>query len=507
MASVITAERIADMLAPSILTTVHAGAARPVAALELVEPSGAEALAPGDLVVVVGARDADLRDLVARAAGSAGLVLRRGLADDPGVVELCREHELTLLALADDATLSATIALLRDLVDQATRTTDSSSGSVYSDLFALADTLGTLLDAPVTVEDARSRVLAYSTGQQGVDDARTSTIIGRQVPQAVRDHFRALGVFRRLAGSDEPFYVPSGAGVKSRLIVPVRAGGEWLGSVWAIVEDEPSPELLANARAAAEVLAVHLLRLRALGDLDRQLQRDRLRALLEGTGGAGPAELGDGPWRAVVLSGPRTDLEPEERTAVWTAMAQRNGWRQPMLAELGGVVYAVVTTSSRPGGWPWLQALVESEHDLDLAVVAGRAVPELAEIAESAAQARQLHEVRQVTVGDAPAVRTIDDDWAPVVLARAVRGVGSTALVSPLVELVAADREGGELVATLCAVIDHWGEPRRAARALGVHPNTIRNRIARLSPELAADLEDPAKRLALRLEAYCLASG
>lgn len=501
MAGVITAERIADMLAPSILTTVHVGAARPVAGLELAESGTTETVGPGDLVVVVGARDAeDVRDLVARAAGSAGLILRRSLAEDPSLVELSREHEVTLLALADDATLSGTIALLRDLIDQATRGSDSSSGSIYSDLFAMADTLSALLDAPVTVEDPRSRVLAYSTGQQGVDDARTSTIVGRQVPQAVRDHFRSLGVFRRLATSDEAFYVPSGgAEVKPRLIVPVRAGGEWLGSVWAIVEDEPSPELLLSARAAAEVVAVHLLRLRALGDLDRHLERDRLRALLRGEVSRAPAGLGDGPWRAVVLSGPRSDLEPEERTAVWTAMAQRNGWRRPMLAELSGLVYAVVSEGGRPGGWSWLQSLVESEQDLDLGVTAGRAVQELSEVAESAAQARQLHELGP---GDR-AVRTIDADWASVVLARAVQGVGSTALVSPVVELAARDH-GGDMVATLCAVIDHWGEPRRAARALGVHPNTIRNRIARLGEQLAADLEDPAKRLALRLEAHCL---
>ncbi len=507
MISVITAEGIASMLAPNILTTVHVGAARPVAGLDLAEPGVAETMGPGDLVVVVGARDLeDVRELVADAAASAGLVLRKALAEEPGLVELCRQYDVTLLALADDATLSATIALLHDLIDQATRNSanDSASGSVYSDLFAMADTLSVLLGAPVTVEDPRSRVLAYSTGQQGVDDARTSTIVGRQVPQAVRDHFRSLGVFRRLAASDEAFYVPSGeAGVKPRLVVPVRAGGEWLGSVWAVVEDEPSPELLVNARASADVLAVHLLRLRALGDLDRQLQRERLRALLEGKTSGRPNGLGDGPWRAVVLRGPRADLEPEERAVVWTAMAQRRGWRRPMLTELSGLVCAVVTTGVQPGSWSWLQSLVESEQDLDLGLTAGRAVAELSDVAESAAQARQLYELVPAT--GAPAVRTIDVDWAPVVLARAMQGIGSTALVSPVVELAASDRErGGDMVATLCAVIDHWGEPRRSARALGVHPNTIRNRMARLGEQLTTDLEDPAKRLALRLEAYYL---
>ena len=44
------------------------------------------------------------------------------------------------------------------------------------------------------------------------------------------------------------------------------------------------------------------------------------------------------------------------------------------------------------------------------------------------------------------------------------------------------------------------GEPRRAAQALGVHPNTVRYRTARLAEWCDVDLDDPAQRLAVRLE-------
>ena len=68
------------------------------------------------------------------------------------------------------------------------------------------------------------------------------------------------------------------------------------------------------------------------------------------------------------------------------------------------------------------------------------------------------------------------------------------------VTALADSPEGATMLATLEAVIDYWGEPRRAAQALGVHPNTVRYRTARLADWCDIDLDDPAQRLAVRLE-------
>ncbi|MDQ6524916.1 helix-turn-helix domain-containing protein [Nocardioides sp. LHD-245] len=500
-----TAEQIGAALTPSFLTTLVVGEPRQVGGLELVEAGAREAVLHGDLAVAVGVRDeADLLLVVDTVGSCAGLVARQALAADPAVVAACRERGLTLLALADDTALSAAVTMLRDVVQTARNEADGwSPGSVYTDLFALADVLGALLDAPVTIEDARSRVLAYSSGQHGIDDARTSTIIGRQVPREVREHFRSLGVFRRIAQSDDPVFVPAGgAEVKPRLVIPVRAGGEWLGSVWAVVPAEPAPEVVARARTAAEVLALHFLRLRTRGDLHRRLESEQVRAVLRGETAGLPGGT-DGPWRAVVLAGPRSDLEPEERVTVWTALAQRHGWRAPLLCDLDGLVYAVVRdgAGTGPGSWAWLRGLVEAEARTDrtLAAAAGAPADVLDRLAVSAAQAV---EVAGLPRADGQPVATVDEAWPALVLARAVRGVGAAAPVSPIAALAAQDREhDSELVATLCAVIDHWGEPQRAARALGVHPNTVRNRLARLVRTVPVDLEDPTTRLALRLEA------
>ena len=513
----ITADRIATALTPSFLTTVEAGEARPVTGLELVEVGATPVVRPGDLAVVVGARSAaDLLTLIPDVAGCAGLLVRQGLAAAAEVVAACREHGLPLIALTDDTALTAAVTVLREVVDRTVRTdgADVSPDSVYTGLFALADVLGTVLDAPVTIEDARSRVLAYSTGQQGVDDARTSTIIGREVPREVRDHFRALGVFRRIMHSDEPVFVPAGdTGVKPRLVIPVRAGGEWLGSVWAVVAAEPPADVLARARAAAEVLALDLLRLRARGELHRRLARDRVRAVLLGesdrlsTGIDTGIDTGPGPWRAVVLDGPRSDLDPEERITVWAALAQRHGWRTPVLCDLEDLVVAVVTDhpSTAAGSWPWLRELVvdQAQDDGTVAAAAGGPTERLDGLPGSVAQAREL---RTLPGGVRRPVRCVEDDWAALVVARAVRGVAAHAPVSPVTRLLESHRDHHnhrdhrDLVVSLGVILDHWGDHQRAARALGVHPNTVRNRIQRLTTGFGLDLDDPEARLALRLE-------
>ena len=109
---------------------------------------------------------------------------------------------------------------------------ETESGRGPTDLFALADTLAAALgDSSVVIEDQLSRVLAYSSSDEVVDAVRSQTILGRRLPDRVRELFAERGVFRHLAASDEPLFVePSPAhGFGGRMVVAVRAGRELLG--------------------------------------------------------------------------------------------------------------------------------------------------------------------------------------------------------------------------------------------------------------------------------------
>jgi hypothetical protein len=498
---VITAAGVADALAPALVELAQRGEDRPVLGVELVEPGGPLVVDRGDLVVAVGTRAVEeVLDVVDACRAAAGLVLRRSWADRADVRQRCTESALPLLSVADDATWSSVLTVLRSALEAATAAPGRAGDRVYGDLFDMADRIGAIIDAPVTIEDATSRVLAYSTGQVDVDAARLSTIVGRRVPREVRDHFRALGVFRRLARSDEPFLVPAGAeAVRARYVVPVRAGGEWLGSIWAVV-DEPVPDLhVPELRAAADVVALLLLRLRSQSELDRHLRLDQVRSALRGATTVRPDWLEPAPWRVAAVAGP-ADLAPDARCELWLGLARRYGWRQPLLADLDGTVHAILRDDDTgPGTTAWMAEMVGAEWRTDPAVAmfAGRRVDVVGELGRSRSEAAELCGLAGLRP-DRP-VTLVDEAWPDLVLARAVGGLADLPLVSPVKDLVEAGSDATTL-ATLEAVIDHWGEPTRAAGVLGVHPNTVRYRTARLTTHSALDLDDPRQRLAVRLE-------
>jgi len=501
---VLTAADLVHALPRHLLRVVHEGAAGAVTGLEFVDADLEATAHPGDLLLAT----APLPDLPARlealarrgAAPAAGLVVRRSALTDELTV-CCERLSLTVVVLADGVSWSLVLGLLQAAVDQARRAEGVGAGSL-DELFALAEHIEGVIEAPVTIEDAHSRVLAYSSRQSDTDPARVSTIIGRRVPREVREHFRAHGVFRRLATSDEPFLVAGfqgGAGtpwVRPRLVVPVRAGATWLGSIWAVRDEAVTGERLVALRGAADVVALHLLRLRARAELGRQLSVEQVRAALRGEPGDAP--LGPGPWRAVALAGPAAGTTAEARRELWASLARRHGWPAPLVADLGDAALAVVSaTGDGPGSWDWWQALTlaHARRDPTAYASAGPAVRTVAELPGS----RRLAVEQLATVADRP-VSTTEDLWPRLTVCRAVATLEG--LPDPLAPVRAHDEaHGTELGRTLAVVLDHWAEPRRSAARLGVHANTVRYRMeqvrALLGPEV--DLGDPDVRLALSL--------
>lgn len=456
---------------------------------------------PGDLVLGVGVESAQsAADLVtgAAAAGAGGVVLRRSLARRRPVRDAARRSQVALVELAEQASWAHLVWLLRGVIDRAAvgpgRRGDP---SVQDDLFALADAAAALVDAPVTIEDAQSRVLAYSSRQDHTDPARVSTIVGRRVPDEVLATMRAQGVFRRLARSAEPVFVPAQGGTKPRLVVPVRAGGEWLGSIWAVVEQRPPAPLVAELVQTSTVVALHLLRLRAQADLSRRVAADRLRGVLSGNPAGADDWLPPGPWRAVSLGG---RAESGNLLDLWESVCRRHSWNQPLLADLDGRAYAVVSDSDdlSPGTWGWLVAVVAGDLDetLELTARAGRAAYRVVDLERSRAEAQETDRVTPAPTRTA----THEQVWAQVTVARAAATLADD-MLGPLRTLRDHDAgQGSDYLRTLAAWLDHPGAPTAAARSIHVHPNTMRYRMQRIADLAALDLDDPLVRLAVRLQ-------
>jgi hypothetical protein len=375
------------------------------------------------------------------------------------------------------------------------------------DLFQLADAAAAVVDAPVTIEDANSRVLAYSARQDRTDPARISTIMGRRVPDDVLARFRSRGVFRELSRGRTTIFVPAQQdGTLPRLIVPIRMGGELLGSMWAVVSG-PVPEERAAAFAdSAPVVALHLLRRRAREDAERRRSAELVRAVLEGTGSvrlaAAELDLADEPHRVVAIDVAMSDEKGAEglRLALWERITGGIG-RRPAITELHDVLYAVVPDRDGDGGWPALRVALAAGKGGTPLVAAGPAVP-LANLVESRALADETLGLLRAGLATGP-VLSHEQAWTTVVLHRAAiaaAGAGATDL-GPLPRLRAHDAESGtSYVDTLYHWLRHAGDPRAASRALRIHPNTLRYRLSRITELAGTDFEDADVRLALMVQ-------
>ncbi|MGW5666655.1 PucR family transcriptional regulator [Micromonospora sp. NPDC003776] len=509
----ITVAGVVESVGAALLKIVVPGRGLEVRDVTLAEPD--EAPAGGDLVLGAGiTTPQQALAAVERCVAAAGLVLKPPLAAHPAVTARAAECQLTLVELQSHGSWAQLVWLLRGVIDRAAAPGPAETGEagVYDELFALADATAAVLDAPVTIEDAQYRVIAYSSRQDRADPARVSTIVGRRVPGDVIAHFRARGVFRKLTAGSQLIFVPQGPdGTLPRLVIPIRAGGELLGSIWAVVDGPVPHERLRDLQGAASALALYLLRLRVQADVARRVSADRLRAALRVPGSMGREELGlpDGPWRVVALGAHGGAGETVHNLALWESITRRHGWRQPLITDIGDVLFAVVVDQGEsPGSRRWLERLIVdiAAHDPGLHAASGSPARQVGDLPRSRAEAAELLALRDPDRRRDPVLR-FEDLWAEVVVHRVVRTVPQDDLLvgGPLPDLVAHDRRHGtDYIATVAAWLNHQGDPRKAARALHVHPNTLRHRMRRIAEVTSIDLESPQARLALQIQLAAL---
>ncbi|MEU5518393.1 PucR family transcriptional regulator [Streptomyces griseoaurantiacus] len=459
------------------------------------------------------------------------LVVRQPVEAGPEVVRAAEEAGVALLGLAAGASWAQLAAMLRtvlaeeDLGDASPQTLD---GRPAGDLFAVANAVAALLDAPVTIEDRASRVLAFSGRQDEADQPRARTILGRQVPPHFTRHLEANGVFERLYREQGPVYVdPRSQDFEMgmpRLAVAVRAGDEILGSVWAAVPGPVGEERAQALVDAAKVVALHMLRLRAGADVERRLRADLVSTVLEG-GTAAPealARLGLLGRPLVVLAmgladppGTSTPEEDVSRTAerqrLTDALATHLTTVQPRaaVALLGNVAYGLLPL---PGEQP-----EDVARALRLATAflerTGRDTEEAAiGIGPPARDGTGVRRAREgadralrvlLAAGRGRRVATLEDVHIDALLLdladlAAARGDRPTAAIARLLDHDA--RHGSRLVHTLRCWLDAFGDVPAASARAHVHPNTFRYRLGRLAEVGELDLKDPDQRFAAMLQ-------
>ncbi len=217
--------------------------------------------------------------------------------------------------------------------------------------------MSALIDAPVTIEDRSSRVLAFSGRQDEADESRVETVLGRQVPEPYTRLLEDQGVFHRLYRTqgavfvDERELASPKIGV-SRTAVAVRAGDEILGSMWAVTATPLSPERATAFADSTRLVALHLLRQRAGADVERRLRADLLATVLRGERGADEAAarlgLATGPSVVLALAAlDESDLDADleasrQRLADAFAVHLSAVHSRAVAALVGGVAYGIL---------------------------------------------------------------------------------------------------------------------------------------------------------------------
>lgn len=462
-----------------------------------------------------------------RAANAAAVVVRSPAEITTAVETAVAGTGVALLTLHRGASWTQLLTLLGSLLagrDFGHVEAETLGGLPAGDLFAVANAIGSLLDAPITVEDRNSRVLAFSGRQDEADPSRIETILGRQVPERFAAMFHERGVFSELYRSQQPVYIApmvlDDGFTRPRVAMAVRAGHEVLGSIWAAVGG-PLPEDKLQAMVdASKVVALHLLQLRAGADVERRLRADLVATALEGGPNGADAldRLGlQGQLVCVVAvqsvdSGAATadSLQGMERRMAHSRLADTlavhlaSASPRSVAAVVGEVVYGIVSTDKADRAVAIARdfvARVAARHVLVVGVSdpasGADGLPRARTQADRTGRALQRRNPAGSVVsqiGDV-AVDTILMDLGDLADSRndVPRGV--------VAALLRHDEDhNSQFLDTLAAWLDAFGDVAAAAQAVHVHPNTFRYRLRRLSEIAGLDLGDPNARFAAMLE-------
>lgn len=474
----------------------------PLRSVVLPESVDGRGVVTGDVLLAVNAQSVD--EALDWAAGAGALVV---LTRATGDFSTDRSEHLALMTVDPEIAWSELAGVTFGLMLEG-RETESGRGP--TDLFALADSMADGVGGAVTIEDRLSQLLAYSRLQQHADRARMDTILRRQSSTPLHELFESQGVFAHLARSDEPLFVAgdSAHGLSGRMVTAARAGRELLGSVWVSTPTPLTGPRLAALVTGARTVAVHLLRSRASADLERQVESELVMRLLEGAPDAATivSKLGlpPGPLRVIAAHG-RVGGEPD--AALLLLLFERAtagfGWSRPGRSALAdSAIYTVLPGQEVASARRWLSSLQAALPENAETWAGISSVVDAAEASIAQAEADEclaLHETRS-PAGDPPAY---DEDWPALVLQRLrtvarARGIPDR---GPIAELRRHDdAQSTQYVATLHAWAEAMGDLAQAGATLGVHENTVRNRLRKIAEMVSLDLNDARTRTALLVE-------
>ncbi|SCK56582.1 DNA-binding transcriptional regulator, PucR family [Streptomyces sp. WMMB 322] len=376
-------------------------------------------------------------------------------------------------------------------------------------------------------------MLAFSSRQDEADPPRVETILGRQVPQRYSRVLNERGVFGALLRSDLPVYIdpiPDGNERSlPRVAVAVRAGDEVLGSIWAAVNGPLSEERTEALRESAKLVALHMLRVRAGADVQRRVRAGLLSSALEGDASASGAleRLGLSARPLLVLGlalderrqrqghpgeappGPDGAAVAHTRHRLTDAFALHLSSAHPRsaAAAIGPVTYGLLPPGSVEAAE--VEGMRVVHHFLDRV---GERLPAIAAVGPVALDAPGLAHGRTTVDrvlrvlrerGGDRRIGRLEELQAEALVMElrdiaATRGDRPTGVLANLIDY--DRRHRSDLVGTLRAWLESFGDVTAAADSVFVHQNTFRYRLRRVAEVGEIDLLDSGQRFSAMLQ-------
>lgn len=384
-------------------------------------------------------------------------------------------------------------------------------------LRAKANALAELLNAPLTIEDTGSRVLAFSGRQDHGDKRRAETILRGRVAADLVDEMKRAGHFARIYASETPVYLDLSVLPRNRIprvVMRIAAARTVLGSIWVATTGPLSEEHNAIlARTATEIATVMELVYKQSGrasGIRRQLVSRLLSGGREADAAATRHELSRTPLVLAVAEhagGIRHRDEGAQRLPIvadslhlhLTAADSRN-----VATLVGGRVFAVMVAQDEGAAAATLRGFLRRPgQDARVNIVVSPAVTHASDLAEAQREVLQTMLVMSAKNGSGSHLWLVGDCYVDVALAEiADRFAAKRILGRTAVAALAAhdDAHSTQYVETLAAYLDHLGNVRAAAEAVRVHHNTLRYRLTRLQEVVGIDLDDAETRFRTMLE-------
>ena len=290
----VTLGRVLDDVGATVLDVVYGriDPRRRVSSVVIVDPFDPPAIPPHAIVLGVGIVGLEpIVELINTLAEhqSVGLVLREPVVLHAAIAKAAADSGVVIFSLVRGIGWNQVAAIMSNTISQSSLGVGPDAGNAsfgssdVCDLSSVADPLSALLDAPITIEDLNSRIIAFSSDQERGDRARKNSVLGQRVPDGVTAMLRSNGSFKQIYASERPVYFENTSLHElPRAAIRVTANEEILGSIWAVVRESLSAEGERNFIEAAKIVALYLVRGRVEMDSQRRTRQAVLSTLLAG---------------------------------------------------------------------------------------------------------------------------------------------------------------------------------------------------------------------------------